>query len=196
MIRGPLAVLSLRLRGLPLMWAAAAGQALRTLDPPWAAAFLTYREGLLLVLAVWVLGIAFTVINMQAVHRPARLALGTFATGFTLNSLTSTANGGMPFSTEAARRAGLPERAIATPTAGHRPVTDQTTLTIFSDVIQVPALRAVISAGDLLMVGGITALMATLMWHGTLAKVDGASPTAGDAPDTSSSLAMPSTERR
>lgn len=168
MTTGLRTVLAFRLRGLTLMWAAAGVQVLRQLDPLWAAAFLTFEDGLLTVLVMWVLGAAFTAVNLRAVTVPARMALGTFALGFSLNTLTTVLNGGMPFSVHSARHAGLSEQAIAVPTVGHQPVTDQTVLTVFCDVIPVPVLRAVVSAGDLLMVVGITWLVAALVWRGAV----------------------------
>jgi hypothetical protein len=86
-----------------------------------------------------------------------------FALGFTLNSLTMAVNHGMPFSVQSARHAGLSEHIIATPTAGHHPISSKTSLTVFSDIVPVPGLQKALSIGDFLMIMGMAWLSAVLL---------------------------------
>lgn len=162
-------MLSLRLRALPLLWAAAAVKFLQLSEAGWAGPFLEWHNGLLPVLIIWVFGVAFTLLNLRAVPRTAKFALGVFAVGFTLNTLTTVLNGGMPFSVKAAHAAGLPEKTIAASGALHEPVSDGTVLAVFADIIPVPLLQKVVSIGDVLMFAGLAALVVVLARQGAAA---------------------------
>ncbi|MGN9910070.1 DUF5317 family protein [Phytohabitans sp. LJ34] len=157
--RGGLRALqSIRLRGLSLIWGAAAVQFVRISDPAWASAVLRPGDGVLPVVLIWLLGIAFVAVNLRSPSENVRPGLGIFALGFTLNTATIALNGGMPLSAWAARKAGFSERAIA----ASNEISAETMFPIFADVIPVPALRIVLSLGDLLMFAGICWLIIAL----------------------------------
>lgn len=159
-------LLDLRLKGLSLLWAAAAVKFVQLSDAGWAQPLLEPLGGLVPELAIWTLGIAFTVINLPALPSQARPALCLLAAGFTLNSLVTVLNGAMPFSVDAARTAGFSEDMIATSGPLYVAITDRTMLPVFADVIPVPFLQKVISAGDVLMFIGIAWLVVALARHG------------------------------
>jgi len=164
--RGVLAVLAplaLRLRGRWLVFAAAAVQAVRMADPPWAAPFLAPQRGLWPVVAIWTLAIGFAVVNSPVLPRPP---LVVFVAGLTLNCLTIAVNGGMPFSPTAARLAGFDAAYVTTPMTGHPPLGPGSRLSLFADVIPVPVLERVVSIGDLLLIGGLAGLLVTIMVPG------------------------------
>jgi hypothetical protein len=150
--RGWRVLLAVRLRGLWLVGLAAAVQFARISDPAWAAPVLRSERGLWPVAAIWVLAVAFAVRNARTLPRSARPGLGAFVLGFSLNSLATAANAGMPYSVAAAAMAGVP---AAVPVPGHRPVTPDTVLPVLADVLPLPALHQVVSVGDLLMLVGI-----------------------------------------
>jgi hypothetical protein len=160
-------MLDFRLRGLPLLWVAVLVKIASQVSPGWAEPVVQAHGGLIPVLATWMLGVAFTVVNLRALSPGARSALGAFTVGFTLNSLAIGLNGGaMPFAARAAQRAGVPADLITTPTAGHIPIAHQTRVDFLADVIPLPGLGAVVSAGDLLMAAGISILIINVVWHG------------------------------
>jgi hypothetical protein len=163
---GARAVLALRLRGRWLVFAAAAVQAVRLADPPWAARVLAPQRGLWPVLVIWTLAIVFAVVNAPVLPRPARPPLVVFVAGLTLNCLTVAVNGGMPFSPKAARMAGFDAAYLATPVTGHPPLGRDSRLTAFADVIPVPVLERVVSIGDLLLIGGLAGLLVAVMVTG------------------------------
>jgi hypothetical protein len=163
MVRGGWrALLGLRLRCVWLIWVAAAVQALRHADPSWAAPLLHPLDGLWPVLATWLLAVGFAAVNLWAL--PARSRPGTLlaAVGFTVNSLAIAVNGGMPFSVPGARVAGFSEAEIATPIVGHPPITTDSALIMFADVIPLPGLHRVISIGDILLLAGLVWLLAAI----------------------------------
>ena len=109
-------MLGLRLRHLWLVWTAVGVQVMRQTDPAWAAIALRPLRGLWPVVVIWLLATAFAVSNLRAL--PAMLLL---ALGFTLNSLATAANGGMPFWVPAARLAGISNEVIGRQRLGHPP---------------------------------------------------------------------------
>jgi hypothetical protein len=157
------AVLSLRLRHLWLVWAAVGVQMLRQADPAWAAVALRPLHGLWPVLVIWLLAVAFAATNLRAVPAPARPGLVLLAVGFTLNSLAMATNGGMPFSVSAARWAGLSDGTIGQPLPGHPPLTPHSWLAPLADIIPLPGLHRVLSAGDVAMLGGLGWLLAAFV---------------------------------
>ena len=162
--RGGLRALqSIRLRGLSLIWAAAVVQFIRISDPMWASAVLRPGDGVLPVVLIWLLGVAFVAVNLRSRSEHVRLGLGVFALGFTLNTVTIALNGGMPVSAWAAHKAGFSERAIAASNTSSA----ETVLRIFADAIPVPALGIVLSPGDLLMFAGICWLIIALARRNT-----------------------------
>jgi hypothetical protein len=152
MLRGWAAI---RVRFPVLIWAAAAAHFVLVTDPPWAAAFAGPFGGLWPVVVSWALGVTFVAVNLPGAAPRARPGLVALATGSTLNMLTRAVNGGMPFSLAAARWAGADEPTLRTPHPGHRPMSGDTGLAAFADIIPVPGLRKVMSLGDLFMVVGI-----------------------------------------
>jgi hypothetical protein len=157
------AVLSLRLRHLWLIWAAVGVQIVRQADPAWAAIALRPRHGLWPVLVIWLLAVAFAVTNLRALPALARPGLVLLAVGFTLNSLAMAANGGMPFSVPAARLAGQSDDTIGQPLPGHPPLNPHSSLAPLADIIPLPGLHRVLSAGDVAMLGGLGWLLAAFI---------------------------------
>jgi hypothetical protein len=157
----------LRLRGLVLIWAAAAVQFVRVTDQPWATAFLEYRGGALPVALMWVLAVMFVAVNFSPLPWRMRVGFGVLAVGFTLNTLVIVLNGAMPFSAQAARWAGLSEQVIAEAGSRYQQTSAGTSLAALGDVIPVPVLQKVVSVGDLLMFVGISWLLVALAWRGT-----------------------------
>jgi hypothetical protein len=157
------AVLRLRLRHLWLVWAAVGLQIVSHADPAWAAVALRPLHGLWPVLLIWLLAVAFAATNLRALPAPARPALVLLAVGFTLNSPAMAPNGGMPFSVPAARLAGLSDDTIGQPLPGHTPLNPHSWLAPLADVIPLPGLHRVLSAGDLAMLGGLGWLLAAFV---------------------------------
>jgi hypothetical protein len=178
----------LRLRGLALIWAAAAVQVVRVTDQSWAAAFLEYRGGALPVALMWALGATFVAVNLVSLPRRMRVGFGTFAVGFTLNTLVIVLNGGMPFYGRAARWAGLPEQVIAETGTRYHQTSAETTAASLGDVIPVPLLQKVVSVGDVLMFVGISWLLVAVAWRGTSSEPL-RSPSDGFVPDRNRALA-------
>lgn len=160
------AILALRLRQRWLIGLAAAVQFVRLTEPAWAAPILTPLRGAVPVVLIWALVAGFAVVNLRSLPRTARTPMGLFLTGMTLNSLAIAANGGMPFSTTAARWAGLTETQIETYVVGHPPLTGESRLAPLADVLPVPGLHAVASVGDLLIFAGLPWLLAVIMLRG------------------------------
>lgn len=76
------------------------------------------------------------------------------AAGLILNVLVIAANGGMPVSLEAAEVAGL-DGAPSDFGIKHEPLGDETIFPWIADVIPLPGLNSLISAGDILLALGI-----------------------------------------
>lgn len=80
------------------------------------------------------------------------------AVGFLLNLTVIAANGAMPVSPRAAEAAGVPiTREIQGPR--HEVLTDETVLSWLADVIPVPPLQTVVSAGDVWLALAIAYLL-------------------------------------
>lgn len=115
-------------------------------DPPWLN-----ETGDLAVLLVTNLAVAiFLFVNR---HLPGLLLA---AAGMLLNVIVITANGGMPVSEQAAEIAQMPITEIG---IKHELLTDQTRLPWIADVIPVPVVHRVISAGDIFLMSGIALLV-------------------------------------
>lgn len=91
------------------------------------------------------------------------------ATGFALNAAVILANGAMPVSPSALRRAGGTAGPL-TP-GRHRLLAPGDRLPLLADVIPVPLLGIVVSAGDVLLAAGVALLVTTLMRAPTPAMV-------------------------
>ncbi len=105
--------------------------------------------------AIWGSAAAFIVVNLRSVPATVRPPLVVAGVGFSLNSLLTALNGGMPFSMTAARAAGVSEQQLAERLVGHVPLGQHGAMAAFADVIPVPGLHKVVSIGDLLLMGGI-----------------------------------------
>jgi hypothetical protein len=89
-----------------------------------------------------------------------------FLAGMTMNSATIVANGGMPYSVPAARRAGFSEASIGD-VLGHPRLTAESHLAPLADAIPVPYLQTVASVGDLLIFAGISWLLISIALRAT-----------------------------
>lgn len=108
---------------------------------------------------------AWLVVNIGGRRRRLGLVVGLLAAGWFLNLAVIVPNGGMPVSEAGMARAGVPSGAefedgnIRKHVAG----TEGRTLSWLGDVIPVPALRTVISAGDVVLLAGIVLAVAMAM---------------------------------
>lgn len=159
----PRDLLHLRVHGAELLWAGAAVQALRATEPAWAAPVLHVGGGRAAALTVWALGAAFVTVNARRSSGAARAAFVLLGLGFTLNTLATVVNDGMPYSVEAGRAAGMSEAALASGGPGHVPVDPSTRLVALGDVLPVPGIRAVASVGDVGMLVGIVGVVVALV---------------------------------
>lgn len=159
----PRDLVHLRVHGAGLLWVGAAVQALRTTDPDWAAPVLTVGGGRAAALTVWALGAVFVTVNAWRSPGAARAAFVLLGLGFTLNTLATVVNDGMPYSVEAGRAAGMSEAALASGGPGHVPVDSSTRLVGLGDVLPVPGIRAVASVGDVGMLVGIVGAVVALV---------------------------------
>lgn len=146
-------LISTRLRALWLVWLAAGLQAAQL-----AGAVRGLRGPLLA--AVFGLAAAWLAVNLAGRPRLMRAAAAVALAGGVANGAAIAANGRMPYLPAAARAAGLspgvqtPKNIAAGP-ASH--------LIALGDIIPVPPLAAVISAGDILIIAGVIALIAAAM---------------------------------
>jgi Family of unknown function (DUF5317) len=127
------------------------------LDPSW----LSNDGALWLLLTTNVAIAAFLLINRRL---PGMLIA---AAGLLLNVAVITANGAMPVSDAVLDTAGVSEAELDTADLKHERMTDDTVLPWLGDVIVIPWLREVWSAGDVVLAGGI----AYFIWKRTRAAV-------------------------
>ncbi len=149
--RDPLRLTGLRLRWIALLWAAAAVAALRYADPGWLPQPLRRDSGLALA-AVWV------GTNLRGRTRGQRSGLIFLLAGGAANALAIAANGGsIPYAQATGESSTGGAVGHAAWEAGrHR-------LYWLSDVIAVPGTTMLVSAGDLLLISGVTALLVAAM---------------------------------
>lgn len=151
------ALARLRFRAPLLLWPAAGLQ----LGAGWLA---PSRRPLAVGLAYAVVG-AWLLLNAAWHAGPIRAALGLLALGWVLNGVPIVANGGMPVSMAALRQVGAP--ATVSVRDGHLfkhvPASRDTVLVGLGDVVPVPALRTVVSVGDLVMVVAVMLVVAFAM---------------------------------
>lgn len=81
--------------------------------------------------------------------------------GLLMNVAVIGANGAMPVDTEAIRRLGVEDATVAP--GKHEPMTPDTRLAWLADVIPVPPIRTIVSAGDVVLAVGVAALVHHLM---------------------------------
>ena len=145
----------LRVRGAPWAFAGAAVQALRTQDPAWASGLLHAAGGALAALALAVCAVGFALANARRAGRGVRIALVVATAGALANALATALNGGMPFSVAAARSVGLDVAG----SPGHVPIDGSTLLVPLADLVPLPGAALVFSVGDLLLWGGLAAVL-------------------------------------
>jgi hypothetical protein len=156
----PLRLFQLRVRWLTLLWLAAVARLVRFENPHWLPAWLAFRDGTVLVVVCWIAGTAWVWVNCRAMPRRVRGALLATLLGFTMNTAVVLANSGqMPFSTRAARWAGVSDPVLGRHAVGHTSLMPGHHLSWFSDVIPVPLLAKVMSPGDVIMLIGVAALL-------------------------------------
>ncbi|MBV1850019.1 DUF5317 family protein [Catellatospora tritici] len=154
--RDPLRLTGLRLRWIALMWAAAAIAALRYAAPAWLPQVLRRDSGLVLAAATWVLAAAWLGVNLRGRTPGQRAGLIAVLAGGAANALAIAANRGiMPYS-PTTEVTGGPVGHAAWEAGQHR-------LYWLSDVMAVPGTAIMVSAGDLLLIGGITVLLIAAM---------------------------------
>lgn len=136
-------------------------------NPPW----LSETGELAIVIASNLLVAVFLAAN---VHLPGTLVA---AAGLALNALVIAANGAMPVSLEAADVAGV-DRETTDFGIKHEALDDDTALPWIADVIPVPGLSMLISAGDVVLAAGI----GWLVYRRTL-EDPGSPPLQGGSPE-------------
>jgi hypothetical protein len=135
-----------RFRWVPLL---VTGLAVQIVFEIWDPEGLTRTGATTVILASYAAVAGFTLLNRNL---PGML-IATAAVA--LNVLVIAANGAMPVSPDAARRAGvgLPETSVK-----HVVLDDDTRLPWLADVIPLPGMREVISIGDVLLALGLARL--------------------------------------
>jgi hypothetical protein len=115
-----------------------------------------------LVLASYGLVGSWLVVNAVAHAGAMRTAMALLAGGWMLNVVVMVPNGGMPVSAAALEASGAPPGLDVA--EGHLwkhvPESPTTSLAWLGDVVGVPSLKTVLSAGDLVMVAGIAVAFA------------------------------------
>lgn len=117
-----------------------------------------------IVLVSYLLIAAWLLLNLRDPRVP-RIGILLIAGGWLLNLLVIAANGGMPVSRAALRRAGSdPSVDIE---EGHLfkhvPADDDTSLYFLADIIPVPPIENVVSIGDIVLILGIIVFIASAM---------------------------------
>jgi hypothetical protein len=87
--------------------------------------------------------------------------LGLLVLGLALNAAVIAVNGAMPVSRDAVLAVGAHPAEVAG--ARHRLLDDGDRLAPLADVVPLPALRTVVSAGDVVLAAGVAVLFANLM---------------------------------
>lgn len=113
-------------------------------DPPW----LTEAGQLAVLIASNALVAAFLAVNLRLP------GMAVAAAGLLLNVVVIAANGGMPVSLEAADVAGM-DPSSADFGMKHERLSGDTVFPWLADVIPLPGLSTLISAGDILLAAGI-----------------------------------------
>jgi hypothetical protein len=152
-------LLSVRLRALWLLWLAAAVQAAQYYLPS-VRRLVQDDLGIPMLAVVFAIVLLWAALNVVGWARPMQLAGALIVVGAIGNGLVIAANGRMPYSSQAAVRAHLPP-TLAGPK--NQPADDGTRLASLGDVIPLPPLGKVISAGDLLIAAGVSAAVAVAL---------------------------------
>jgi hypothetical protein len=152
-------LLSVRLRGLWLLWLAAAVQAAQYYLPR-LRRLVQDDLGVPMLAVVFAIVLGWVALNIVRWPRPMQLAAALILLGAIGNGLAIAANGRMPYAPQAAVRAHLPA-TVAGPK--NQPADAGTRLAFLGDVIPLPPLGKIISAGDLLIAAGVSAAVAMAM---------------------------------
>ncbi len=112
---------------------------------------LTRGQSLTILLLSYLMIVAFLVVN----RRLPGLALA--ALGLALNVVVIAANGAMPVGERAVEIIGIEE--VRDFGVKHEPLTDDTLFPWIADVIPVPGIGTVISAGDIVLAAGLSYLV-------------------------------------
>ncbi len=152
----------LRIRALWLLWMAAGVQLLQY-ESAGARRFTEETLGVPMLALVFGLVLAWFAVNLPHWPGALRVAGVVVVLGAVLNGVAIAANGRMPYDPAAVAAVGLPA-GIETPK--NVPADAHTRLAGLGDVIPVPGLRKVVSAGDLLIAAGAAAFVALVMRRG------------------------------
>ncbi len=150
---------TVQFRALWLLWSAAAVQAAQYYLAPLRRFFQDDIGVSMLAIAFAIVSL-WVALNVVRWSRPMQAAAGLIALGAIVNGLVTAANGRMPYAPHAAVRAHVPATATG---PKHKPADDATRLAFLGDVIPVPPLREVISAGDLVIAAGVGGAVAIAM---------------------------------
>jgi hypothetical protein len=153
------ALASVRLRALWLLWIAVAIQAMQY-HVGTVRELLEERLGVPMLALTFAVVVVWIAVNLRASGPLMRIALVAILLGALSNATAIAANGRMPYSPRAAAAAGLPaDTATPKNVAADR----HTRLAFLGDVIPVPLLGKVVSAGDLsISLGGAIAIVAAM----------------------------------
>ncbi|MEU4366724.1 DUF5317 family protein [Micromonospora chersina] len=148
------------LRGVWLLYAAAAGQLLGHV-PPGSRLFSSAAQRWLTALVFSMVGVAL-LLNLARLSRPARAGVAATLAGAALNAAAIVPNGHMPVAPAALGEIGAaPTDTTLDP---HHTVSGGTTrMAALGDVLPVPWLSLVISIGDIVVMVGVALLIAALM---------------------------------
>jgi len=149
-------LVAVRLRGLWLLWLAAAVQAAQYYLPP-VRRLVQDDLGIPMLAVVFGLVLGWVARNLLRWPRVLQLAAALVVLGAVGNGLAIAANGRMPYAPKAAVQAQLPA-TVAGPK--NQPADQSTRLAVLGDVIPLPPVRKVLSIGDLLIAAGVSAAVA------------------------------------
>ena len=148
----------LRIRALWLVWLAAVVQFAQSVAA--ARHFVEGTLGVPMIAVVFAIVLTWLGENLPHWPRAIRVAGAVIVLGAALNGLAIALNGRMPYDSAAAVDAGLPAGAE---TPKNEPAREHTRLGRLGDTIAIRPLHAVISPGDILIGGGVGALIVFAM---------------------------------
>ena len=148
-----------RCRALWLLWLASAVQVLH-LHAGGVRHWVQDEVGVPMIAVVFAVGIVWLVVNLR--HWPWRLRLPGMVVlaGAVANGIAIAGNGRMPYSPAAAALAGVPPGATS---PKNTPATADSTVVFLGDVIPVPWLHKIVSAGDVLIALGVVLFLVMAM---------------------------------
>ena len=152
-------LLSVRFRARWLLWLAVAVQAAQYYLPS-LRRLVQDDLGISMLAVVFAIVLLWVALNVTGWLRPLQLAAGLIVLGAISNGLVIAANGRMPYAPRAAVRAHLPATWVG---PKNQPAGDGTRLALLGDVIPLPPIRKVVSAGDLLIAAGVSAAVAVAL---------------------------------